>query len=587
MAHHTLTIHPLILRSARVAGVRDITPRMRRITLRGEELGTFSRDGIEFPAFTSPGFDDHVKLIFASDGDVAGVLPTQLAGGIEWAPSETRQGRDYTPRRCDPEARELDLDFVLHGDGPAASWAQGATVGDELWFAGPKSSTVLPDGVDWVLLAGDETALPAIARFLEERPVEAPVRAIITVTDERARQDLPIRPSDRIEWVLAGSGDRRALADAVARLAAPAGVPYVWAAAESRALLPVRKLARTLGAPKTHVNITGYWHAEAEREAPSPRATARALPEPPVMWFALRAALDCGVLDALAAEPISVATLAHRVELPETQLEPLLELLAHGGIAARFDDRRWGLDRLGEELCEDEHAQEHYTGVEAEQVLALAALPAALRGTDSAWELTHGATFRDTVERDSEFFAELVEQAGGLPHVLSGFGRRPIWTGAKRVVITGPGAIELAEVAHEATAARLTIQEAAGPLEVLRAAATQHDWQFATDLSDAQDVAVTALALGHRTDAEAVALLRSLGAAAPRALLVERLTPDGLSPAASASQALVDFGVLGVPTRSPEATLGLIADAGWTVVERQKLGWGIESVEVTLTEPAP
>ena len=97
MAQHDLIVHPLVLRSVRVAAVTDLSPRMRRVTLTGEELGAFTRDGIPLPAFASPGFDDHVKLIFAADGDLAAALPVQLPHGIEWGASESRQGRDYTP----------------------------------------------------------------------------------------------------------------------------------------------------------------------------------------------------------------------------------------------------------------------------------------------------------------------------------------------------------------------------------------------------------------------------------------------------------------------------------------------------------
>uniref|UniRef100_UPI0027D31A3E siderophore-interacting protein n=1 Tax=Microbacterium sp. 18062 TaxID=2681410 RepID=UPI0027D31A3E len=183
--------------------IRDITPRMRRITLSGAELDAFESAAGSHPEFAAPGFDDHVKLIFASDGDIAGAVPRQLTHGIEWGPSETRLGRDYTPRRIErtDAGIELDLDFVLHGEGPAASWAGAAVPGDPLWFVGPKSSTVLPDGLDWVLLAGDETALPAIGRYLDERPSEAPVRVVVLVEDAAAKQQLALRAGDRVEWI--------------------------------------------------------------------------------------------------------------------------------------------------------------------------------------------------------------------------------------------------------------------------------------------------------------------------------------------------------------------------------------------------
>lgn len=588
MAHHELIIHPLVLRCVRVQAVVDLTPRMRRITFTGPQLGSFTRDGLTLPPFAAPGFDDHVKLIFAADGDVDSVLPAQLAGGIEWAPSDTRQGRDYTPRRFDPSSLQLDLDFVMHGDGPAASWARNAEIGDDLWFAGPKSSTVLPEQIDWVLLAGDETALPAIARFLEERPTAAPVRAVIALTDRAAQQSLTLRPEDRVEWLIAEEADDTALADRVAAIPALNGVPYVWAAAEARALLPVRRLARTLGAPKSHVNITGYWHHQSEREQESGSGQPAALPDAPLDWFALRAALRIGLLDALAGGATHADTLAADLSIPRAHLQPLIELLAQRGILTADEHGAIGLDRLGEALCEDEHAKEHYVGFEADQALSLAALPESFGSGSSAWTITHGSSLRATVERDAEHYREFVAEASGLPHVLTGLAEQPVWGRGAPLVITGPGALEVGAVLHRETGARVTIHEKPLPLAVLRdeADGLARGFLFEDALPAQQHLAVTALALAHRNDDEAVDLLRSLSASAPAAVLIERLSPDGLSPAAGAAQGLLDLASLGVPTRTPEAVVRLAESAGWSVQRRRKLGWGIESVELTAAPPA-
>ena len=195
--------------------------------------------------------------------------------------------------------------------------------------------------------------------------------------------------------------------------------------------------------------------------------------------------------------------------------------------------------------------------------------------------------------RSPEFFDELLEQAGSLPHVLPGLMQHPIWAGATRITITGPGATQVGTslspatrtaphtVGSESATAQLTVHEAPVPLAALRADAGTSDWQFTSELPEDQDIAVTALAFGHRSDAEVVALLRELLRVAPRAVLIERLSPDGLSDAASASHALIDFAGIGTPTRSPAETLRLASEAGWHVVARHKLGWGIESVELS------
>lgn len=113
--------------------------------------------------------------------------------------------RDYTPRRFDAARHELDIDFVLHdsghSSGPAADWAAAARPGSMLGVGDPSGSFVVSGPLDWHLLVGDETALPAIGRHLEELPVTAQVDVLIEVgqpTDEIALQG----PSHmRLKWL--------------------------------------------------------------------------------------------------------------------------------------------------------------------------------------------------------------------------------------------------------------------------------------------------------------------------------------------------------------------------------------------------
>lgn len=97
--------------------------------------------------------------------------------------------RDYTPRRFDLKTGELDIDFVLHGDGPASTWAAQAQPGQTLHIGGPRGSMVVPDMFDSYLLIGDETALLAIARRLEE--LSANCRATVVVEVENAAEEQP------------------------------------------------------------------------------------------------------------------------------------------------------------------------------------------------------------------------------------------------------------------------------------------------------------------------------------------------------------------------------------------------------------
>ena len=135
---------------------------MRRITLGDEQL----------ESFVSAGADDHVKLFFPANGDAR---PSFGEGDTERSPA-----RDFTPRTFDVAAGELVVDFVLHGEGPAATWAAAAEPGWLLGQAGPRGSHVVSDDFAWYLLVGDDAALPAIGRRLDELPPGTP--------DDRARR---------------------------------------------------------------------------------------------------------------------------------------------------------------------------------------------------------------------------------------------------------------------------------------------------------------------------------------------------------------------------------------------------------------
>ncbi len=113
-----MTVHPITVRELRVVRVLDVTPGMRRVTFGGSQLGEFtSSNGFARPAFSSPGFDDSVRLMFPYPGEVDPVLPIQKEGGVAFRPGRRPLARAYSVRRWDPDAAELDVDFVRHGVG--------------------------------------------------------------------------------------------------------------------------------------------------------------------------------------------------------------------------------------------------------------------------------------------------------------------------------------------------------------------------------------------------------------------------------------------------------------------------------------
>ena len=580
MAQRAFTSHPLVVRRVTVRRIEDVTPRMRRIVIGGEGLGETTVDGHAHRGFAAPGFDDHVKLIFASDGDLESALPLQLPHGIEWTDAPNRVTRDYTPRWVDADAGELALDFVLHGDGPAASWAQSAVEGDPLCFVGPKSSVRLPEGIDWIVLIADETGLPAVGRFLDERPLDVPAHVLVLVEEDSATQDLAVREGDTIEWRIAPAGDAEATEAAVRALALPEeGSGYVWAAAESRSLLPVRRyFQRELSVPKERINITGYWHAELTQEGEAVAGDNEVAPAPepasPVPWLVVRAAVQLGMIDALADGPLSPAELAGRLGIAVGALQALRPVLAsHEVVVGDGEELRLG--RAGEELL-DEHHREEFDGLEAEAVLALGGLAAAMRDGVSPWSRAHGGTLAEQVRGGAAHIEEIIENAGRLAYLLDGFVADPLWDEGSTALIVGPGAPAVVGAFDDAGrhGIALSVHEHGRVLEALREGVERPErieWR-----PRPSEAAVLALALAHRTDGEAIELLAEIGEHAGRAFVIESSKPDALSRDAEEHQ-VVGFAMTGAPFRTSEA-IGLLAEAaGWRAESVQPLGWGVEA----------
>ena len=249
---HRVT-HEIKRRRLDVLRVVDITPRMRRITLAGPELA----------GFVSLGSDDHIKLMFPQNAAEQAALqsPTFSIKGDGPQPAM----RDYTPRRFDLSLGELDIDFVLHGDGPASTWAEQAQVGQHLYIGGPRGSMIVPDIFDSYLLIGDETALPAIGRRLEELPAGRKVLAVIEIADAAEQQVLGSAAEVEVIWVLRGQVD---LLDTVRTLTLPSGALYTFVAMETKLSRQVRRvLLDTHKVDEAFLKAVGYWRAEGSEEA--------------------------------------------------------------------------------------------------------------------------------------------------------------------------------------------------------------------------------------------------------------------------------------------------------------------------------
>lgn len=225
--------HEIRRRSLTVASVVDITPRMRRITLIGEDLADF----------VSLAPDDHVKIFVPANG------------GEE-------ERRDYTPRRFDVAARTLVIDFALHEAGPVTQWAIDARPGDGLQIGGPRGSAVVSSSVKRWLLIGDETALPAIGRRIEESGASTAVTAVVAVAGPQEEQSFETAAEFTCHWThrpLSQAADAGPLRDLLADIAIHPDT-FVWIAAEASVARAIREyLLRDRGHPLAWMKASGYW----------------------------------------------------------------------------------------------------------------------------------------------------------------------------------------------------------------------------------------------------------------------------------------------------------------------------------------
>ena len=241
-------------REMEVVAAAHVTPRMRRVTLSGRDLARFSHDGI------------HVRLLLPSRPGAKVVWPVMAADGRQaWPEGERPVSRVYTIRRIDVAAGEIDIDFVLHkgDDMPGAYCGATADPGMTVGMTGPGGGNLR--AASSYLFFGDETALPAISRLLEELPSGATAKSFIEIADDGERQNLPLRSGVELTWLSRHgrpAGTSTLLADALFALGPDAGGSdtYVWAGCEFSAARAIRDhLKRVVGLPKGRSLVTSYW----------------------------------------------------------------------------------------------------------------------------------------------------------------------------------------------------------------------------------------------------------------------------------------------------------------------------------------
>jgi NADPH-dependent ferric siderophore reductase len=254
-------------RSARPQAVlavrqRDwISPHTVRITAGGPGF-----DALRMNEFT----DKYAKIIFA-DPELGLTPPYDLAALRESLPPDRRPvTRTYTLRRVDVPRQQLVIDFVVHGDeGIAAPWAAHAEPGDHLTMSGAGGAYQPDPGCDWHLLAGDESALPAICSALEALPADAHGIVYLETCDPGEYLDVTPPSGIEVSWLHRPEPGRqpRLLADAL--LAGPwlRGRADVFAHGERESMKAVRAALKTRLADGDLLSLSGYWAAGRTEDA--------------------------------------------------------------------------------------------------------------------------------------------------------------------------------------------------------------------------------------------------------------------------------------------------------------------------------
>lgn len=290
---------------ASVSGLVRLAPHFVRVTFRSPDFDAFGTDGL----------DQRLKIVFPLEHGLSefGADDEETIADGSWysrwrALPDARRNpfRTYTVRAVRPQECEIDVDMVSHADGgPASRWLERATLGDEVVIIGPDAGSIdSAIGIDWhpgdarqLLLAGDETAAPAICSVLESLPEGSTARAFIEVPDAADRLPLRLPTGCVVTWLARGSDPVGTLLEPAVRgwvaenmmlirpaLAASAqqledvdvdtdllwdspeaprdGHFYAWLAGEAAAIKTLRRfLVSETGIDRKRIAFMGYWRS--------------------------------------------------------------------------------------------------------------------------------------------------------------------------------------------------------------------------------------------------------------------------------------------------------------------------------------
>jgi NADPH-dependent ferric siderophore reductase len=237
-------------REITVVGARNITHHMRRVTVATDDIAHFARGGL------------HVRLLIPPK-DRQPIWPQTMPDGrIHWPKDEDALVvRAFTIRNLHMDRGEMDIDFVIHaGDNiPGAAWALNARAGDRAGVMGPGGGSV-PDAKN-LLLAGDETALPAIARIAAAMPADARLRIFLEVGGTQDEQPLPTAANCQVVWLHRDTGAAGRLETIIReQVALDETTPYVWVACEQAEARAIRIFLKTeIAYDRDLFSVAAYW----------------------------------------------------------------------------------------------------------------------------------------------------------------------------------------------------------------------------------------------------------------------------------------------------------------------------------------
>lgn len=215
-----------------VAAVHELTPRMRRVQLTSPELDRFD---------------------YLAGQDMALTFRRADAPPVR---------RRYTIRHYDRDHRVLDLDFVLHGDGPGMKWAQAARPGDSIEVVAPRGKITLVRDAAWHFFAGDATAVPGALAMMEALPHDVPALAFLQVDDRDERQSVDGARGPQISWHYGEQAQNGAagLVAAVTGAVLPPGRAHAYLAGEVALVTALRATLQSRGWAPEDISAKAYWN---------------------------------------------------------------------------------------------------------------------------------------------------------------------------------------------------------------------------------------------------------------------------------------------------------------------------------------